>query len=54
MLIARERPNWAKRRYYLLASVFGLSTMIRAKLCEESQETDWNCVKLITEIDAKV
>ena len=51
MLVARTKPAWAKRRYFLLATVFGLSPMLRQRLSEESQETTFQVVKLVTKIE---
>lgn len=50
LISSTQRPRWAKRRYYLLATLFGLSPLIRSKLDRESDETEFHLSKLITEI----
>lgn len=51
ILVAEDKPAWAKRRYYLLAALFGLSWTMRTKMYEKSQSTSFNVVKLISKIE---
>ena len=39
ILVCQDRPIWAKKRYFFITAVLGLSPLIRRKLSSESNET---------------
>lgn len=51
LLIAEDRPSWARRRYYLLATLLGLSSRMRTVVFENSKGVAFNLVKHVTKIE---
>jgi hypothetical protein len=51
LLIAEEKPSWAKRRYFLLATLLGLSSRMRSVVYENSKGVTFNLVKQVTKIE---
>lgn len=49
ILVCQERPEWAKKRNYFLAALFGCSPMIRTQLMNNSNKTTCRIVKQVNE-----
>jgi len=52
VLVAAERPSWAKKRYYFLTALLGLSSRMRDQVYANSKGVTFNVVKQINEIEA--
>lgn len=51
ILVCEERPDWAKRRHFVVSAMFGMSFLVRNQLRDNSQKAVYTLHKSITSVE---